>query len=123
MKNKIVFGTGIAIGFLLGSRSGRQTYDKLMAKTDQLWHNPKVQDTVSSTTGTVKEKAPGISNRAEEAVKKVQHKTSGNGQHREEPQTIDATADVTGPSGGHPYEVEEQPFQNQAHETRPDTTG
>lgn len=123
MKNKIVFGTGIAIGFLLGSRSGRQTYDKLMAKTDELWHNPKVQDTVSHTTNTVKEKAPGISSRAEKTFKKVQSKTSGNGQHKQEPDTLDAKADVTGPSGGHPYQVEEPPFQNQADDTRPDTTG
>ena len=32
------------------------------------------------------------------------------------------TALVTGPSGGHPYQVEEPPFQNQADETRPDVT-
>lgn len=49
MKNKLIFATGMAAGFVLGSRAGRQTYDKLMAKGVELWSNtakePKSVDT------------------------------------------------------------------------------
>lgn len=120
MKNKLIFATGIAAGFVLGARAGRETYDKLMAKAEELWSNPKVQDTVSSTTDAVKHRAPEVQERASEAVKAAQHKASST--LHKEPKSIDEKADVTGPSGGHPYQVEEPPFQNQADETRPDTS-
>lgn len=117
MKNKIVLATGMAVGFILGSRAGRGSYDTLKAKADELWQNPKVQEKVSGTTATLKKRAPEIQEKASAAAKKAQDR-AGQALHRDD-NSNSSTPNETGPSGGDPYKVEPQPFQNQADETRP----
>ncbi|GAB3520785.1 YtxH domain-containing protein [Arthrobacter monumenti] len=116
MKNKIVLATGIAVGYVLGSRSGRESYEKLKTKANELWKDPKVQDKVSKTTQTLKNKAPEVKDQASEAAKKIQDRVS-HSKHA----SNNGQATETGPSGGDPYKVEPQPFQAQSDETRPST--
>ncbi|WP_026551844.1 YtxH domain-containing protein [Arthrobacter sp. H20] len=124
MKNKLVFAAGMAAGYVLGSRAGRDSYEKLKTKADELWNNPKVQETVADTTSTLKHKMPEVQEQAGGAVKKAKESVSG-ALHRSD-KADDAKASSngsasTGPSGGNPAKVEEPPFQNQDDETRPDT--
>lgn len=70
MKNKLVFGAGLAVGYVLGTRAGRQSYEQIRTKAQQLWNNPKVQDTVASTTGTLKSKAPEVQEKLQGVLKK-----------------------------------------------------
>lgn len=72
MKNKLVFATGLAVGYVLGTRSGRERYEKLRTKAKELWQNPKVQETVSEAAGTIKDKAPALQEQAAEALRKAQ---------------------------------------------------
>lgn len=58
MKSKLLFGAGIAAGYVLGSRSGRAAYDKLKARAAGIWDSKPVQDKVTAATEAVKEKAP-----------------------------------------------------------------
>ncbi len=71
MKGKIMFGAGLALGFVLGSKSGRSAYDSLKTKSQELWHNPTVQDKVHEATDAVKDKAPGVAEQLTEAAKKA----------------------------------------------------
>jgi hypothetical protein len=71
VKGKLVFGAGVALGFVLGSKSGRSAYDSLKAKSQELWHNPTVQDKVHEATGAVKGKAPEVAGQLSEAAKKA----------------------------------------------------
>ena len=71
MKGKIMFGAGLALGFVLGSKSGRSAYDSLKTKSQEHWHNPTVQDKVHEATDTVKDKAPGVAEQLTEAAKKA----------------------------------------------------
>lgn len=71
MKGKLTFGAGIALGFVLGSKSGRSAYDSLKAKSQEFWQNPAVQEKVHEATDMVKEKAPGVADRVTEAAKKA----------------------------------------------------
>lgn len=64
---KFVFLAGLGIGFVLGSRSGRGTYDKLEAQARTIAHDPRVQETAAQArsaaqdaASTVKDKAPGV---------------------------------------------------------------
>ncbi|WP_051478897.1 hypothetical protein [Arthrobacter sp. H5] len=83
MKNKLIFAAGLAAGYVLGSRAGRSSYEELKIKAQELWNNPKVQETVSDATEAVKAKAPEVQAQAEHAVKKAQETLSG-AMHRNE---------------------------------------
>lgn len=71
MKAKLLFGTGMAAGFLLGSRSGRAAYEKIKARAAALWDSKPVQDTVAAATEAVKEKAPEVTDQLSEAARRA----------------------------------------------------
>ncbi|MDQ1596431.1 MAG: hypothetical protein QOH40_2987 [Arthrobacter pascens] len=71
MKSKLLFGAGIAAGYVLGSRSGRAAYDKLKARATSIWDSKPVQDKVSAATEVVKEKAPEVSDQLSEAARRA----------------------------------------------------
>jgi hypothetical protein len=47
MRYKAMFIAGFAVGFVAGARSGRGTYDKLVAYGQQVAEHPKVQEATS----------------------------------------------------------------------------
>ena len=71
MKGKVLFGAGIAAGYILGSRSGREAYEKLKARAAALWESQPVQDKVTAATEAVKEKAPEVSEQLGEAARRA----------------------------------------------------
>ena len=71
MKGKLLFGIGAAAGYVLGSRSGRAAYDKLKARSTELWQSKPVQDKVAAATETVKDKAPEVSEHLGEAARRA----------------------------------------------------
>ena len=71
MKGKILFGAGIAAGYVLGSRSGRAAYEKLKARAAALWESQPVQDKLTAATDAVKEKAPEVSEQLGEAARRA----------------------------------------------------
>lgn len=44
MRGKLMFLGGVAVGFVLGSRSGRKTYDELARTARRIRENPSVQE-------------------------------------------------------------------------------
>ncbi|MBB5869686.1 hypothetical protein F4553_003065 [Allocatelliglobosispora scoriae] len=44
MSGKLWFVSGLAIGYVLGTRAGREKYDELVANARQLWQHPTVQE-------------------------------------------------------------------------------
>ena len=96
MVKKFVFLAGVGVGYLVGSKGGRE---KLM----ELWKDPKVQDTVSQGTEWAKEKAPGLQEKVSEvastAKDKVSHSsTSG--------KPASESGSTTGSSAGSPTAAE-----------------
>lgn len=71
MKAKLLFGTGLATGYVLGSRSGRAAYEKLKTRAAGLWESKPVQDKVATATEAVKEKAPEVSSQLAEAARRA----------------------------------------------------
>ncbi|MHA7240349.1 YtxH domain-containing protein [Arthrobacter sp. TMS1-12-1] len=121
MKNKLVFAAGMAAGYVLGTRAGRESYEQLRTKAQELWNSPKVQDKVSSTTGTIKSKAPEVQESLKGVLKKGASGPAGGGTPTPATGTTPTTGTgTTGPSGGNPRDIEDTPFQAQDGETRPD---
>lgn len=96
MKAKLLFGTGMAAGFVLGSRSGRAAYEKIKARAAALWDSKPVQDKVAAATEAVKEKAPEVSDQLTEAARRAGTVISS-AVHRDKPS--DSTKDSHAASG------------------------
>ncbi|WP_440709168.1 YtxH domain-containing protein [Herbiconiux sp. YIM B11900] len=46
MRGKIVFVVGLATGYVLGTRAGRERYEQIKAGADKVWNTPAVQSGV-----------------------------------------------------------------------------
>lgn len=79
MKNKLVLLTGMAVGYVLGTRAGREQYEKIREQAMTVWNNPKVQEQVSAAQQTVKEQAPAVQEKLTGAAKKSGGSEGGSG--------------------------------------------
>ena len=114
MKNKLLLGVGVAVGYVLGSRSGRAAYDKLKARAAGIWDSKPVQDKVSVATEAIKEKAPEVADQLGEAARRA-GTVLDSAMHRDASKPGDAgTASATGASADSGHVP--------AHSTHPDTT-
>lgn len=94
MVKKFVFLTGVGIGYLVGSKGGRE---KLM----QLWKDPKVQETVSHGTDWAKDKAPGLQDKVTGAAKDAASKVTGSSSSDSSGSTgSGSTGSAAGSTGG-----------------------
>jgi hypothetical protein len=53
MRGKLTFGAGLGIGYVLGTRAGRERFDQIAGKAKQLWES----ETVQEAAGIVQAKA------------------------------------------------------------------
>jgi len=44
MRGKLMFLSGLAAGFVLGSRAGREKYEEIRANAKKVWEHPTVQE-------------------------------------------------------------------------------
>ncbi|MCX6498604.1 MAG: hypothetical protein NTU93_07350 [Arthrobacter sp.] len=112
MKGKFLFGTGLAAGYVLGSRSGRAAYEKLKTRAIGLWDSKPVQDKVAASTEAVKEKAPDVSSQLGEAARRAATVISS-AVHRDDGAVSGAAAPVKTPAAaGTPFDVGSDPALN-----------
>lgn len=71
MKGKILFIVGLGLGYVLGTRAGRERYEQIKAGAEKIWQDPRVQQQVTQVEQFVKDKAPDLAEKASSAVKKV----------------------------------------------------
>ena len=77
MRGKILLLAGVAVGYVLGARAGREKYNELMDTANKFWNDPRVQDKVEQVQGFVKEKGPEVSGFVQDNAKKVSSSVSG----------------------------------------------
>lgn len=77
MKGKFLFVVGLGVGYVLGTRAGRERYEQIRQAAEDLWNQPKVQEGV----GTVKEFAMSrvgdVSDAVLDGAKKLVKQVSG----------------------------------------------
>lgn len=79
MRGKILFATGLAVGYVLGTRAGRERYEQLKRSALGFWNDPRVQHRVDQVEDFVKEKAPEVADFVTDGAKKVVGAVSGKG--------------------------------------------
>jgi len=77
MRGKILFIAGIGVGYVLGTRAGRERYEQLKRFADRAWNDPRVQHRVDQAEDFVKEKAPEVAEFVSDGAKKLVGSMSG----------------------------------------------
>lgn len=75
MRGKAAFVLGGVVGYVLGTRAGREQFDKIAGQAKRVWDDPKVQRGVTDATRRastfVQEKAPDLQAKVTEAVRQA----------------------------------------------------
>lgn len=77
MKGKILFVAGLGLGYILGTRAGREKYDQLKTAALRVWNDPRVQKQMDAAQDFVKDKAPEVADFVSDTAKTVVEKVSG----------------------------------------------
>jgi hypothetical protein len=59
MAGKLTVLAGFGAGYVLGARAGRERYEQIAGKAQELWRDPRVQQKAGRAQQLVKDKAPG----------------------------------------------------------------
>ena len=77
MKGKILFVAGLGLGYVFGTRAGREKYEELRTAALKVWNDPRVQKAADSVEDFVKDKAPEVADFVSDNAKKVVAQVSG----------------------------------------------
>jgi hypothetical protein len=77
VKGKILFVAGLGLGYVLGTRAGREKYEELRTAALKVWNDPRVQKQVDNVEDFVKDKAPDVAEFVSDNAKKVVAQVSG----------------------------------------------
>lgn len=77
MRGKILFVAGLGVGYVLGTRAGRERYEQLKRMADRAWNDPRVQHRVEQAEDFVKDKAPEVAEFVSGGAKKIVGGISG----------------------------------------------
>ncbi len=71
MRSKILFIVGLAVGYVLGTRAGRERYEQIRRQAEKVWTSPTVQTQVHRAQEFAKERAPEVVEQVEEGIRKL----------------------------------------------------
>ncbi|MGV8852523.1 MAG: YtxH domain-containing protein [Rhodoglobus sp.] len=78
MKGKILLVVGLGIGYVLGTRAGREKYEKIKATANKLWNDPRIAEQRHNAEDFVKDKAPDVAEFLADGAKKVVKQVASN---------------------------------------------
>lgn len=76
MKGKILLLTGLAVGYVFGTRAGRERYEEIKTAANKLWNDPRVQKPVHQAQDFAKDKAPEVAEFVTDNVKNLVDKVN-----------------------------------------------
>ncbi len=79
MRGKILFAAGLAVGYVVGTRAGRERYEQLKGAVKGFWNDPRVQQRVDQVEDFVKEKAPEVAEFVTDGAKNLVGQVTGRG--------------------------------------------
>jgi hypothetical protein len=87
VKGKILFVAGLGLGYVLGTRAGREKYEELRTAALKVWNDPRVQKAADTVEDFVKDKAPDVADFVSDNAKKVVAQVSGKKPAAKKPST------------------------------------
>ena len=75
MRGKLMFITGVGVGYVLGTRAGREKFDSMVAQARKVWESPTVQE----AAGVVQAQATRLYDEGKQAVSGQVHRLHKNG--------------------------------------------
>ena len=93
MRVKLALVVGAGIGYVLGTRAGRQRYEQIKRAAGNLWRDPRVQRQVHQAEDFAKEKAPEVVGYLGETAKKAASKVAGKRPSSDSGSTMPMAAD------------------------------
>ncbi|WP_396667169.1 hypothetical protein [Microbacterium sp. R86528] len=79
MRGKSGLVVGLAVGYVLGTRAGRERYDQIKTQWNKLWQLDVVQDQVTKATDFAKSSAMALPSTLWDSAVKVAKAASSNG--------------------------------------------
>lgn len=79
MKGKIGLVVGLGVGYVLGTRAGRERYEQIKTQWLKVWHLDPVQEQVEKVKGYVGDKAAAVPGAIWSGVQKVVRSANGGG--------------------------------------------
>lgn len=76
MRGKLVFVAGIGVGYVLGTRAGREKFDQMVASARKVWESPTVQE----AAGVVQAQAGKLYEQGKQVVSDQMQKMHKDGQ-------------------------------------------
>ena len=69
MRSKFLLFVGLAVGYLLGARAGRERFEQIARATRRLWESPGVRKTRNEVEGYARQQVPVVRAKAESIAK------------------------------------------------------
>ena len=77
MKGKILFVVGLGVGYVLGTRAGRERYEQIRKAAQDVWNQPKVQEGVQTVKDFAMSRAGDVGENVLDGAKKLVAQVSG----------------------------------------------
>lgn len=74
---KLTLLAGVGIGYVLGSRAGRERYEQIKSKAQQTWQDPRVQEKAAAAQDLVEQNAPKVADKAGQVASDLAAKVKG----------------------------------------------
>ncbi|MFC9917361.1 YtxH domain-containing protein [Agromyces binzhouensis] len=71
MKGKILFVVGLGVGYVLGTRAGRERYEQIQKAAENVWNQPSVQEGVQTVKDFAMARVGDVSDAVLDKAKKV----------------------------------------------------
>jgi hypothetical protein len=68
-KSLLVIAFGVAVGYVLGARAGRERYEEIVERVNGVWRDPRVTRARREAAQYAREQAPVIAERAQAVAK------------------------------------------------------
>lgn len=77
MKGKFLFVVGLGIGYVLGTRAGRERYEQIRKAAEDVWNQPKVQEGVQTVKDFAMSRAGDLGETVLDGAKKLVTQVTG----------------------------------------------
>ncbi|PPL19624.1 hypothetical protein [Microterricola pindariensis] len=121
MKGKLLFVTGAAVGYVLGTRAGRKRYEQIKEAAAGIWNTPTVQQGVDQAKGFALARVSIVSDAVFDGAKKLVNAAAKQGASTP-PQPTPARTSPAGTNAARPTPAATKPASTTPASTTPAST-